>query len=193
MKSPVKHRPVIGMLGSGPPLQLTVAAGFTVKTDETAVADEAVIVTPVAVATLPEETENVALVLPAGIVTEDGTDTTAEVPLESDMTMPPVGAGPTATTVPVEPFPLTTEFGAKARDDSSIVAVPPPTLPLPPQPESPKPKVMTTATDDNLLARNHRMSHLNGAVGPFKKTRNLGKPQPEASAHWWSRTMPPGW
>jgi hypothetical protein len=44
-----------------------VAAGFTVKTDETGVADEAVIVTPVAVVTLPDETENVALVPPAGI------------------------------------------------------------------------------------------------------------------------------
>jgi hypothetical protein len=122
LKSPVKHCPVIGILGSGPPLQLTVAAGFTVKTDETAVA-EAVIMTPVAVATLPEETGNVTLVLPAGIVTEDGTDTTAELPLKSDKTTPPVGAGPAATTVPVEPFPLTTEFGAKARDESPIVAV----------------------------------------------------------------------
>jgi hypothetical protein len=123
LKSPLKHCPVIGILGSGPPLQLTVAAGFTVKTDETAVAEEAVIVTPDALATLPDETENVALVLPAGIVTEDGTDATAELPLESDKTTPPVGAGPAATTVPVEPFPLTTEFGAKARDESPIVAV----------------------------------------------------------------------
>jgi ABC-type methionine transport system permease subunit len=121
LKSPVKHCAVIGMLGSGPPLQLTVAAGFTVKTDETSVAEEAVIVTAVAVATLPDETENVALVLPAGIVTEDGT-TAAALPLETDMTTPPVGAGPTATTVPVEPFPLTTEFGARARDESPIVA-----------------------------------------------------------------------
>jgi hypothetical protein len=103
---------------------LTVAAGFTVKTDETAVAEEAVIVTPVAATTLPEEAENVTLVLPAGIVTEDGTDTTAELPLESDTTTPPVGAGAAATTVPVEPFPLTTEFGAKARDESrTVVAV----------------------------------------------------------------------
>jgi hypothetical protein len=109
------------MLGSGPPLQLTVAAGFTVKTDETSVAEEAVIVAAVAVATLPDETENVALVLPAGIVTEDGT-TAAALLLESDMTAPPVGAGPTATTVPVEPFPLTTELGARARDESPIVA-----------------------------------------------------------------------
>jgi hypothetical protein len=121
LKSPLKHCPVIGILGSGPLLQFTVAAGFTVKTDEAGVADEAVIVTPVAVVTLPDKTENVALVLPAGIVTDDGTDTTAESPLESDTTTPPVGAGPTAATVPVEPFPLTTEFGAKARDESPIV------------------------------------------------------------------------
>jgi hypothetical protein len=121
LKSPLKHCPVIGIPGSGPPLQFTVAAGFTVKTDEAGVADEAVMVTPVAVVTLPDKTENVALVLPAGIVTDDGTDKTAELPLESDMTTPPVGAGPTAATVPVEPFPLTTEFGAKARDESPIV------------------------------------------------------------------------
>ena len=122
MKSPVKHCPVIGILGLGPPLQLTVAAGFTVKTDETAVAEEAVIVTPVAVATLPEETENVTLVFPAGIVTEDVTDATAALLLESETIAPPLGAGPTATIVPVEPLPLTIEFGAKARDERPIVA-----------------------------------------------------------------------
>jgi hypothetical protein len=44
---------------------------------------------------------------------------------------------------------------------------PPPLLPLPPQLESPKQKITATATEDNLLARNHRMSHLNGAFGPF--------------------------
>ncbi len=113
---------MIGKLGLGPPLQLTVAAGFTVKTDETAVAEEAVIVTPVAVATLPEETENIALVLPAGIVTEDGTDATEAVPLESEITTPPVGADIAAVTVPVDVFPLTTESGAKVSDDNVIVA-----------------------------------------------------------------------
>ncbi len=122
MKSPVKHCPVIGILVSGPPLQLTVAAGFTVKTDETAVAEEAVIVTPVAVATLPEETENMAVVLPAGIVTEDGSGATEAAPLEREITTPPVGAGIVAVTVPVEMFPLTTESGAKVSDDNVIVA-----------------------------------------------------------------------
>ncbi|MGA2648574.1 MAG: hypothetical protein ABSF15_28155 [Candidatus Sulfotelmatobacter sp.] len=152
---------MIGILGSGPPLQLTAAAGFTVRVDEIDVAEVAVIVTPVADATLPEETENVVLVLPAGIVTEDGTDAAAELPLASDMTTPPVGAGLTATTVPVEPFPLTTEFGAKARDESPIVVavvveppLPPPLLlplllPLPPH--AAKPTHPTTARKQRLI------------------------------------------
>jgi hypothetical protein len=45
--------------------------------------------------------------------------------------------------------------------------LPPP--PLPPQLESPKQKIIAAATEDNLLARNHRMSHLNGALGPFRR------------------------
>jgi len=81
-------------------------------------ADEAVIVTSVAVATLPEVTENVALVLPAEIVTEDGTEATAELPLESETITPPVGAAVAATTVPVELFPLTGEFGANVTEDN---------------------------------------------------------------------------
>jgi hypothetical protein len=101
---------------------LTVAAGFTVKTEETAVPEEAVIVTPVAVATLPEEAENIALVLPAGIVTEDGSDTVEGVPVESETTTPPVGADAAAVIVPVDVFPLTTESGAKVSEDNVIVA-----------------------------------------------------------------------
>jgi hypothetical protein len=41
---------------------------------------------------------------------------------------------------------------------------PPPLLPLPPQLESQKQKIIATATEDNLFARNRRMSHLNGAL-----------------------------
>jgi hypothetical protein len=81
-----------------------------------------VIVTPVAVPTFEDETEKVALVFPEVIVTEAGTDATAGLPLESDMTTPPVGAGPIATIVAVELFPPTTEFGAKAREESPSAA-----------------------------------------------------------------------
>ncbi|MGA2387652.1 MAG: hypothetical protein ABSF97_01745 [Candidatus Sulfotelmatobacter sp.] len=80
------------------------------------------IVTPVAVATLPEEAENIALVLPAGIVTEDGSDTVEGVPVESETTTPPVGADAAAVIVPVDVFPLTTESGAKVSEDNVIVA-----------------------------------------------------------------------
>jgi hypothetical protein len=101
---------------------LTVAAGFTVKTEEATVADVAVTVTPVALATLPVAAENVALLLPAETVTEDGTDTTAELPLASEITTPPVGAGAAVTTVPVELFPLTTELAENCREDTATVA-----------------------------------------------------------------------
>jgi hypothetical protein len=57
----------------------------------------------------------------------------------------------------------------------------PPLLPLSPQLESPKQKIIATATEDNVLARNHRMSHLNGALGPFRRPgifSYLGKGHP---------------
>jgi len=73
-------------------------------------------------ATTDVDTENVALVLPAGIVTEVGTDAAAASPLESEITTPPVGADVAAVTVPVEMFPLTTESGTKVRADNAIVA-----------------------------------------------------------------------
>jgi hypothetical protein len=69
-----------------------VDAGSTVNGDDTDVADEAVIVTTVAVATLDANTENVALLLPAVIATVAGTDATAVLLLESETTTPPVGA-----------------------------------------------------------------------------------------------------
>ena len=79
-------------------------------------------VTTVTLATVLADAGNVALVLPAGIVTELGTDATAALPLESEITTPPVGAAVVAVTVPVEVFPLTTEAGAKVSEDSAIVA-----------------------------------------------------------------------
>jgi hypothetical protein len=46
---------------------------------------------------------------------------------------------------------------------------PPPLLPLPPHLKSPKQKIITTATKNNLLEPNHRMPHLNGTLGPFRR------------------------
>lgn len=113
---------MIGILGSGPPLQLAAPAGLTIKVDETVVPDEAVIVTIVGVDTLPVGTGNPELVCPARIVTEDRTGTTAGLLLESETTMPPAGAGPTAVTMPLEPFPLMTASGPKTIDESAIAA-----------------------------------------------------------------------
>jgi hypothetical protein len=61
---------------------------------------------PVIVAVVLEVTAlvvtlNVAVLLPAGIVTEDGTDAAALL-LDSVTVMPPVGAFPVSVTVPVE-------------------------------------------------------------------------------------------
>ena len=63
-------------------------------------------------------TGNVALVLPLPTVTEDGTLATDVLPLDSDTAAPPLGAGPFSVTVPVEPFPPTTEDGLKDRESS---------------------------------------------------------------------------
>jgi hypothetical protein len=79
------------------------------------------IATPVALVTVPDTAEKVALVCPAAIVTEDGTDAAALL-LKSVITTPPVGAALAATTVPVDVFPLTTEAGAKLSPEREIVA-----------------------------------------------------------------------
>jgi hypothetical protein len=88
--------------------------GYAVKGDETVVADEAVTITIVTLATVLTDAGNVALVLPAGIVTELGTDATAVLPLESGITTPPVGAAVVAVTVPVarRPLPMTRSASA---------------------------------------------------------------------------------
>jgi hypothetical protein len=50
---------------------------------------------------------------------------------------------------------------------------PPPLLPLPPQLERTKQKIIVTAREEMLLAQNHRMSHLNGMLGTLRRPRNL--------------------
>jgi hypothetical protein len=54
---------------------------------------------------------NVALVLPAGTVTEAGTLADDGTPLVSDIATPPLGAAPVSVTVPWELLPPTTLAG----------------------------------------------------------------------------------
>jgi hypothetical protein len=56
-------------------------------------------------------TVNVALVAPPATVTVDGTVADDGLPLDSDTTAPPAGAGPLSVTVPVEGLPPTTLDG----------------------------------------------------------------------------------
>ena len=56
-------------------------------------------------------TVNVALVAPPATVTVDGTVADDGLPLDSDTTAPPPGAGPLSVTVPVEELPPTTLDG----------------------------------------------------------------------------------
>src|SRR5512147_2495567 len=77
------------------------------------------IATAVALVTETVLTGNVALVLPFPTVTEDGTLATDVLPLDSDTTAPPLGAGPFSVTVPVETFPPTTEDGLSDRETSA--------------------------------------------------------------------------
>jgi hypothetical protein len=62
-------------------------------------------------------TLNVALELPSGIVTEDGT-TAALLLLMSEITIPPAGAADVSVTAPCEEPPLTVA-GERVRPDSA--------------------------------------------------------------------------
>jgi hypothetical protein len=64
-------------------------------------------------------TTNVALVEPAGTVTDAGTVAAAVLSLAKDTTAPPAGAGPFSVTLPVEPVPPMTEEGVRVRDVST--------------------------------------------------------------------------
>ena len=61
---------------------------------------------------------NVALVVPAGTVTLEGTLAAAVSLLESAICAPPDGAAPLSVTVPVEEFPPWTLVGFSVRDES---------------------------------------------------------------------------
>jgi hypothetical protein len=76
------------------------AAGFTVSVAASVFADAAVIVAVVGVDTVLVETWNVAVVWPAGTVTDTGT-VAARLLLAKPTTTPPAGAGDASVTVPV--------------------------------------------------------------------------------------------
>jgi hypothetical protein len=75
---------------------------------------------------------NVALALPAGTVTVDGTPAADGTPLLSDIATPPLGAGPVSVTVPWDVAPPRTlvgltesEFNAGGVTVSTAVNMPP--------------------------------------------------------------------
>jgi hypothetical protein len=65
-------------------------------------------------------TVNVAVVDPAGTVALrlDGTVATDELLLERETTAPPLGAGPSRVSVPVERFPPVTVVGLRLSEES---------------------------------------------------------------------------
>jgi hypothetical protein len=74
----------------------------------------------------------VALLAPAATVTAEGTIATSVLSLDSEMTAPPLGAGPESVTVPVEPLPPTTVEGLAERETSTGRTSKPATFELPP-------------------------------------------------------------
>ena len=65
--------------------------------------------------TAPAATENVAVVMPCGTTTEDGTDAAIVFELESNMLAPPTLAGELRLIVPVADWPLTIVAGETDR------------------------------------------------------------------------------
>jgi hypothetical protein len=95
-------------------------AGFTVRGEVLVTPPyTAEIVTTVVLDTPAVPTGNIALMLPPDTVTDPGTLATEGLPLNSDTTAPPLGAGALSVTVPVEPLPPTTEDGLNDRESSA--------------------------------------------------------------------------
>jgi hypothetical protein len=79
----------------------------------------AVIFAEVVALTLAVFTVNVAEVFPAGILTDAGTVASDES-LDSEIVIPPAGAGPLSVTVPVELFPPVTLVGLRESEISTV-------------------------------------------------------------------------
>ncbi len=77
----------------------------------------AVMVTEVEEVTLFVVMPNLTVVMPAGTVAFLGTVATEERLLESATVVPPVGAGPSSVTVPVDELPPCTLIGLRVKDD----------------------------------------------------------------------------
>ena len=80
-------------------------------------------VTDVEAATGLVLTLKVAVVAPAGIVTEPGTLATVGSLLDKEMTAPPLGAGPPNVTVPVDELPPLTLAGLTLSDERPALPV----------------------------------------------------------------------
>jgi hypothetical protein len=107
---PVEDLPPLTVVGFR--VSATITGGVTVRFALwTEVPSVAVMVEIACAVTTFVLTVNVALVCPAGIVTEAGTDTTGLALLVSAITAPPVPAGPLSVTVPVDVLPPATVVG----------------------------------------------------------------------------------
>jgi hypothetical protein len=94
--------------------------GFTVRLeDRVTPLYTAEMITAVELDTETVVTANAVLALPPGTVTVAGTVATEVLPLDSDTTAPPAGAGPLSVTVPVELLPPATEDGLRDRETSA--------------------------------------------------------------------------
>jgi hypothetical protein len=80
------------------------------------------IVTVVGLFTAPALIVKLTIVLPAGIVTDAGTEATVALLLESSTIKPPVGALTDEATVTVDVFPLTGLFGFMVKEPSAATA-----------------------------------------------------------------------
>ena len=119
---PVEELPpttLVGLSDSVERVGVVAAAGFTVKTPETAPLPEAdaEMVARLVAVTVPVVTVKLALLAPAGTVTLDGTAAAAELSV-SDTTTPPEGAAALKLTVAVEELPPTTLVGLSLSAES---------------------------------------------------------------------------
>jgi hypothetical protein len=85
-------------------------------------AEIASIITGVALFTAPKLIAKFATVLPAGIVTDAGTEATVTLLLESSTINPPAGALIDEATVTVDVLPLTGLFGFMVKEPSAATA-----------------------------------------------------------------------